>query len=445
VSEVTPARRCAYTVIRRVFEQGAYADRALHAETQKAGLSGRERALATTLAFGTVQRRGTLDHLLAGMVNRSVERLDPDVLAALRLGAYQLLYLDGVADHAAVQQSVELAKRAGKRGGHGLVNAVLRRLAREGPALLAGLDDRTPRDAAVKHSVPAWLAEMWWEQLGEERARSLLAAINEPAENAVRANRLLVTEHELRLALAARGVRAEPAPWPPDCLVVSGRFDAHGSDLWRNGAFTPQSRGAALAGHLLAPQPGERVLDLCAAPGGKTTHIAALMEGRGEVVAVERRPRRAEALRRNVARVRAGNVTVETADARTGTWSGFDRVLVDPPCSNLGTLRSRPDARWRASPQGISEVCAEQARILDVAVRSVGVGGIVLYCTCTISMRENAENIDALLARRDDVVVDDLTAEHPGLAHPAGGPHLQVLPDRDGTEGFFFARLRRTA
>ncbi|MDE3070587.1 MAG: RsmD family RNA methyltransferase, partial [Acidobacteriota bacterium] len=344
--------------MRRVFERGAYADRALHAEA--GGLDGRDRALAMRLAFGTVQRKGTLDHLIEMLAERPPERIDPAVLAALRLGLYELLFLHGAPDRAVVSDAVELAKAAGgaagsatragpaRSGAHTLVNAVLRRAGREGGALLAALEDSTPRGAAVAHSHPEWIAELFWDELGGAAARELMAANNRPAELALRANTLRTDAGALAERLARElGLECGRDEEIPDAIVVSGPLAAHDSRAWREGLFVAQSRAAMLVGHALGPRPGERVLDLCAAPGGKTTHAAALMEGRGEVVALERDPRRAAALRREVARLGAGNVTVEVGDARSACPRGgrFDRVLLDPPCSGLGTLQGHPDLR----------------------------------------------------------------------------------------------------
>jgi 16S rRNA (cytosine967-C5)-methyltransferase len=292
---VAPARRVAYAVVRRVFEEGAYADRALHAEADRVGVDARDRALATRLAYGTVQRRATLDHLIAALADRSVKRLGPEVLAALRLGLFQLLLLDGIADHAAVDQSVELAKAAGG-GGHRLVNAVLRRATREGPGLLAAMGDATPAAAATLHSHPEWIVRLWWEELGPDAARALLARDNEPAEAAVRVNSLVAAPGEVAAALP---VPSRPAEGIPEGLVLEAPFDLHGSELWAEGALMGQSRASMLVARVLDPQPGERVLDLCAAPGGKTTHLAALTDDRAAIVAVERHPGRAAALRAN--------------------------------------------------------------------------------------------------------------------------------------------------
>ncbi len=422
---VSAARACAYAVVRRVFEQDAYADRALHAEARARRLDGRDRAFAMALVYGTVQRKATLDHVAAALTGRSPARLDAPILAALRLGLMQILLMDGVADHAAVNESVELAKRHA-RGGSGLVNAVLRRALREGRSLLDALDDETPAHAAVLHSVPVWLAELWWSELGPERARALLAAVNEPPESAVRVNTLVGSVGEVADGL---GVAWHAAPGIPEGLVLDAPFDAFASPGWARGELMPQSRASMTVSRMLAPEPGQRVLDLCAAPGAKTTHLAALTGDAGELVAVERHPGRADALRATLARMHVHGATVETTDAaapRPGP--GFDRVLVDPPCSGLGTLQSRPDLRWRTSRERIADLAGHQARILAAGAAATAPDGTLVYSVCTISRAES------------DAVVDGFLSAHPGWVTE---PPLRLAPDTDATDGFFIARLRR--
>jgi 16S rRNA (cytosine967-C5)-methyltransferase len=392
LATLSPARRAAHAVVLRTLSEGAYADRALHGEAR--GLEPRDRALAKQLAFGTVQRRLTLDHVIAAHVDRD---LDPGVRAALQLGLFQLMFLDGVAAHAAIGEAVELAKPS---PGHRLVNAVLRRLQRDGVELPS---DATPEGAAIRHSHPRWIVDLWWDWLGPDATRALLAADNEPAELALRVN-----------ALVDYDLDDVPGRREGEAIVVDGPFDALAHPGYAAGAFTPQSRASQLVAPALAPAPGERVLDLCAAPGGKTTHLAALMEGTGEVVAVERNPQRARALQATAARLRAPNVTVVTADANDYDGAGrFDRVLLDPPCSGLGTLRSHPDLRWRTSPEAVERLAAEQDVLLASARRALAPGGALVYSVCTLSPREERLVTDAV---------------------------QRTFPHLDGTDGFYIAR-----
>jgi 16S rRNA (cytosine967-C5)-methyltransferase len=389
---VTPARRAAYAVVRRVIVEGAWADRALHGEARD--LEPRERALAKQLAFGTVQRRLTLDHVIDA---RTKGHLEPGVRAALQLGLFQLLFLDRVAEHAAIAEAVELAKPS---PGHRVVNAVLRRVQREGVALP---EDTTIAGAAIRHSHPEWLVGLWWDALGADETRALLAANNEPAELALRVNTLV--EFDLSDI---------PGRREGETIVVEGPFDALGHPGYAAGAFTPQSRASQTVARVVDPQPGERVLDLCAAPGGKTTHLAALMGGAGAIVAVERHPRRASALRSTAARMHADSVRVVTADAKAFTDpDGFDRVLLDPPCSGLGTLQSHPDLRWRMTPAGIGQLAEEQDALLAAARRALRPGGVLVYSVCTISPAE-----------------ERLRVPEP----------IRTWPHRDGTDGFYIAR-----
>jgi len=416
-TRVTLARQVAFRVVRRVFEQGAYADRALHGEAR--GLQRRDRAFAQQLAFGTVQRKASLDFLVEALA-RPVRTLDAPVLAALRLGLYQLAFLDGVPEHAAINESVELAKGHAAKGGHKLVNAVLRRAANERPPLPS---DATPEGAAIAHSVPRWIVEAWWERFGAQDTLALLEASNRPAELALRANPLRgATRDDV---LDALDVPARPAPDPelPEALVVDGPLELHAHPMWADGRVTAQSRASMLVARALDPRPGDRVLDLCAAPGGKTTHLAALMGDEGEVVAVDRHPVRAAALERTCARLGATCARVEVADATRPRAAGdsFDRVLVDPPCSGLGTLQAHPDLRWRATPEGMRRLAREQERILDVAHRALRPGGRIVYATCTLSTAENA----AVIGRSGLTVT---------------GARV-TLPSRDGTDGFEIAVL----
>lgn len=395
-STVSPARAAAYAVVRRVLEQDAYADRALQTEAEK--LDPRERGLAKQLAFGAVQRRGTLDWVITRLAPG--KPLDPEVRAALHIGLYEHLFLN-TADHAAIDQAVELAK---PNYGFKLVNAILRRLQREGIELPP---DDTIAGAAVHHSHPQWLVMLWWKQLGPEAARALMAANNEPAELALRVNTLAEVDEDA----------LPPGRREGDALVVEGPFDVAGSPLFGAGVITPQSRAAQRVAPFLDPQPGERVLDLCAAPGGKTTHLAALMQGQGELVAVERHAGRARALGAACARMHAKNVEVVTGDAKHFTTGrAFDRVLVDPPCSGLGTLRTHPDLRWKMTAEAIDGLVAVQDAILVAARAALRPGGTLVYATCTISDAE-----DRLEAAPED--------------------RFRTLPHVDGTDGFSVARI----
>jgi 16S rRNA (cytosine967-C5)-methyltransferase len=415
-------------VLQRTFGEGAYADRAFRAEAERAGLDARDRAFAQRLTYGAIQNRRTLDYVIVALSSRGAGSIDLPLLNALRLGIYQVALLDGVPDHAAVGQTVGLAKHHG-HGGHRLVNAVMRRATREASDLISQLTDNTPAEAAVLHSHPEWVVRMWWDALGPAETIALLERDNAPAENAVRANELVVTAGEVAQELAEQGVESHPADDIPEGLVLSGQFDVHGSNLFKQGAIMPQSRASMLVARAVDPQPGERVLDLCAAPGAKTTHLAALLANDGEVVAVEKHGGRAKALSENCDRLGATCVSVSEEDA-ADVEGEFDRVLLDPPCSDLGTLQSRPDVRWKKDEEAVTRLAAEQSSLLDAAANCVRPGGTLVYSTCTISPEENERQIDRFLERHADFQEER---------------RMQLFPHRHGTDGFFIARLARAA
>jgi 16S rRNA (cytosine967-C5)-methyltransferase len=396
------AREAAYQVVLRVFEDDAYADRVLRSAAE--GLDSRDRALAQRLAFGTVQRVRTLDHAITTLGKRPVRKLDPPVRAALRLGAYQLGFTE-IATHAAVNETVELVRRARLERAVAFTNAVMRRLSEGIEPLLASLTEATPTDAALKHSYPDWVAELWWEELGQEDALALMRAQNEPPERVVRINRR-----------KSGDVPGRPDPDLPDALHVE-RVD---EEALAAGLVWPQSRGSQLAGLVVGSRPGERTLDLCAAPGGKATQLE------GEVVAVELHPGRARELEENCRLLGADNVTVVNADATKlpPELTGFDRVLVDAPCSGLGVLAARPDLRWRAEP--LPDL---QLELLRVAAERVKPGGTIVYSVCTINSEENEAVVEA-----SGLKIEPLGDEWPQFRHPRQPEFLLAT-------GFFIARL----
>ena len=407
------AREAAYEVVRRVFEEGAYADRAFRSAASR--LNPRDRAFAMQLAYGTVQRVRTLDHAIETLARRRIATLDAPVRTALRLAAYQLAYMGAVPAHAAANESVELVRRAGLERAVPFANAVVRKLATGIVALVAALPEETPAEAALRHSYPDWVAEVWWRDHGREAAIALMQAQNEPLETVV------------RVTGRAPELPGERDPALPRAL----RVDAVPTEWIDEGLVWPQSRGSQLAGLAVGAGGGERVLDLCAAPGGKATQLAELA---AEVVAVEKHPGRARELEANLRRLRVTNVTVVCADALSlaDDLGAFDRVLVDAPCSGLGVLAGRPDLRWRARP--LPEL---QLALLRAAVRHAKPGGTVTFAVCTLNREENEDVVDRLGAE-----VDDLGREWPAYRHPHRPSFLLTTPHLHRTSGFFIARIR---
>jgi 16S rRNA (cytosine967-C5)-methyltransferase len=389
---ITPARRAAYEVLLRVYEQDAYADRAFRSAAE--GLDERERAFAQRLAYGSVQRVRTLDYAVETLGRRPVRKLDPPVRAALRLGAYQLGYTD-TAPHAAVNESVELVRGARLERAVPFANAVMRRLADGIRPLLDALPE-----GALKESYPDWIHDVFVRVLGKDGALALMRAMNEPLETVVRL------------------VSGDPPPGA-EATDVPGAFRLERVD---------ESLVTQLAGLCVGSRNGERVLDLCAAPGGKTGQL------RGEVTAVEIDPARARELRENLATMGRTDVTVVEADgtALPPQRVGFDRALVDAPCSGLGVLAQRPDLRWRATP--LPEL---QLALLRSAAERVRPGGTIVYSVCTLDPDECEAVVDAT-----GLPVLPLDDEWPAFVHPSRPEFLLTLPHVHGTSGFFVARLR---
>jgi 16S rRNA (cytosine967-C5)-methyltransferase len=405
---VGPARVAAFDVLLRVFEDDAYADRALRSAV--ASLDERDRSLAQRLSYGAVQRVRTLDHAIETLGRRRVARLDAPVRAALRLGAYQLAFVDGVARYAAVNESVELVRRARLERAVAFTNAVLRRLAEGIRPLVHSLPESTSAEAGLKHSYPDWIAETWWDELGPDGARALMRAQNEPAPTVLR--------------LVRGGIDGLPDPDVPGAWHVK-RID---EGALADGRVWPQSAASQLVGLAVGSRAGERTLDLCAAPGGKATMLA------GEVTAVEVNEARARELEATAQRLGVANVRVVVGDGRglPPALAGFDRALVDAPCSGLGVLNSRPDLRWRALP-----LPKLQLELLQAAAQRVRPGGTLVYSVCTINAEEGEAIVDASGLEVDLTLGD----EWPRFRHARRPEFLQTLPHVHGTAGFFVARL----
>jgi 16S rRNA (cytosine967-C5)-methyltransferase len=397
---VSPARASAYETVFRVFEQEAYADRALR--TAVASLDQRDRAFAQRLAYGTIQRVRILDYAIEQLGRRPVRKLDPPVRAALRLGAYELGFMQ-TPRHAAVNEAVELVRTAKLERAVAFTNAVLRRVADGIGALLESLPE-----GALKLSYPDWVEEVWTRDFGREQALALMRAQNEAPETVVRLIRGEIEGGPTDIPGAYRVARVDEG------ALAEGR-------IW------PQSRGSQLAGLVVGARAGERTLDLCAAPGGKATMLP------GDVTAVEKHPGRARELEENAARLGATNVRVVCADALElpPELRDYDRALVDAPCSGLGVLASRPDLRWRAEP--LPEL---QLALMGAAADRVRTGGTIVYSVCTLNADENEAIIDA-----SGLAPEPLDNEWPQFTHPKRPEFLLTRPDLHGTSGFFIARL----
>lgn len=449
---IAPARLAAYDILTAVSSGNADLPTAI-AFARATLQDDRDRALALDIATGVQRWRGALDHLIAAFSKRRIDRIDPEVVEILRLSAYQLLHLTRVPAAAVVDDAVNLTKRAGKKSAAGFVNAVLRTVSRRRrdlplpprPAEGAGRD-ATLDFLSITLSHPRWLAARWLERCGFEAAEAWLRFNNTPAPLTLRANRLRMGPEELTTRLAARGVRVRPGAFAPDALIVEEGYPFRGAGH-EEGWFVAQDEASQLVALAAHAEPGMLVLDACASPGGKTTAMAASMGGRGRIVASDLRDRRIQLLRSTVETSGARNVSVvQTNLLRPLPFARpFDLVVVDAPCSGLGTLRRDPDIRWRRSEHDLAALAAAELTMLRHAAEVVAPGGRLVYATCSGEPEENDGVADAFLAGRDDFVPVDARAVAPDLpaAVVDARGRLRTEPPRHGLDAFFAAVLRR--
>lgn len=446
------ARELALRALYRIEVEAAYASLALAGEFRRTPADRRERALATELTYGVSRRRNTLDHLVGRCSRRPVDGLTPWIRNVLRLGAYQIFYMDKIPPSAAVDEAVTLARRYGHAGTAALVNAVLRCLV---PSR-GQVEDSLPKPEAdpvaylsIAESHPEWLVRRWLARYGFADARGLMQYDNASPPVVVRANRLKVAPEALAARLAEEGVTAAPGRYLPEALRLEGPSAVEGLPSFRAGLFQVQDESSMLAAWVVDPQPGELVIDAAAAPGGKTTHLAERMGGRGRVIANDVHAGRLALVEENCRRLGIANVEPVAGDGRDlpARWEGqADRVLLDAPCSGLGVLNRRPDARWRKTEEQVAALPALQGELLAAAARCVRPGGVLVYSTCTTEPEENGGVCDRFLAAHPGFAPESLAPYLPApLAAEPGveGGRLQLLPFRHGVDGFFIARFRR--
>lgn len=440
-------RTLAFEIIDRVLNEDAYLHLLLRSSLAGSGLKENDRAFVTELATGTVRFRARLDHALSFFLDRPIDDVDPSVLDALRMGAYQILEMR-VAGHAAVYETVEVAKSRLGKGPSSFVNAVLRGLSREPGRVEWPEPDDTPRYISIVHSQPEWLVEKLIRDFGQERALSLCKASNRRPPLTVRVNTLMHPVESYAASLEERAFGFSPGRYLPEALT---NLHLPGSILlseWEGGHFVVQDESSMLVSRVLDPQPGELIVDACSAPGGKTTHIAQLTGDAAEILAVDNQARRLANLEKMVANLGLGSVRGRVADSRD--LDGLlerpaDRILVDAPCSGLGTLRRRPDIKWKRRPEDIRDMAETQSALLGAAAAALAPGGILVYSVCTLTPEETVELVEGFLDAHPG-----FTPEEPGPFCPRGAPQpqegpgfIQTFPDLHDIDGMFIARLRK--
>ncbi len=446
----TRARLLALRVLERVQRAGAYADLLLHSQLARSGLGPVDRAFATELVYGTLRWRGRIDYLLGRFLDRPLDRVEGIAATALRLGAYQILFNDRVPTSAAVDEAVRCARAAGAERVTGLVNAVLRKLSQHHASEpLPGLDSDPLGHLMHAQSLPAWIAARWLELYGPAEAAALAAACTETPPLTVRANPHHGELGELIEELRAAFPDAQPCRFARYGVVLGRRGNATALPSFLAGRFTVQDEASQLVIGLLDPQPGERVLDTCAAPGGKATAIAERVGMYGSVLALDRHAGRLDLVRRAARRLQLGRLECRAFDAtldlaELAPEGGFDRVLVDAPCSGLGSLRRNPDARWRVRPTDPARLAEVQKALLARASGVLRRGGALVYSTCTLLPEENEAVVESFLRESPQFVLTP-PSEAPEEVRELvdGRGYLRCWPHRHDTDGFFAARLER--
>jgi 16S rRNA (cytosine967-C5)-methyltransferase len=443
VSAVAPARAVAARVLERVDRDQAWADLTLDAELSRAALGTRDIGLATEIVYGTLRWQRYLDWILGPHSRRSLDALDARVRIALRMAAYQLVFLERVPSFAAVNDAVSLA-RGRKPGLAEYTNAVLRSFARRGAREREPALPRDPVDAlATRCSFPTWIAARWVTRYGAADAEALMRALNARPPVTLRANTLRLTREALAERLAAEDdVKSRPTPHAPEGLITARGGEPGAWRVFAEGACVAQDEASMLVARLLEPRPDETVADVCAAPGTKTTHLAQLMENRGRILAFDPQPARLTRVEEAVARLGVSIVQTVPTTAQDGARlraAACDAVLVDAPCSNLGVLRRNPDVKWRRRPEDLGAAAARQAEILAAAATMLKPGGRLVYATCSLEPEENEAVVEAFLREHSDFRLEP-PASFP-LALDDG--MLRLRPDRLDTDGFTAVRLRR--
>ena len=442
------SRALAVEILDAVERRKAYADILLDRTLRANALSAADRALLTEIVYGTLRWRGRIDAILAQVTREPPDKMDGYVRNLLRITLYQIFFLDKIPAYAAVNEAVEIAKRHAGRGAAGFVNAVARRSLREKERLATPDGGGDPvRRLTVAWSHPEWLVRRWLAVFGEETA-ALLQANNQAAPLIARANRLKISRTDLIRNFTTGGLDAAAAPHAPEAIALRGASAVERLPGFDQGLFFVQSEAAQLVSRLLDPKPGERVWDASAAPGGKATHIAELMEDRGEVVASDISARGVARIKENAARLGLRSIRSLVADATeelTGELARpYDRILADLPCTGFGTLRSHPEAKWLKTEADIRRLGDLQRKMLDRVARYLKPGGTLVYSTCTLTPEENEDVTEDFLDRHKEYILENAAEFLPAAARGmVRGKYFTSLPHRDDTDGFFAARMRK--
>jgi len=441
-------RRAAFDILLRIEKEKSFADILIDHELSKEIIKGADRGLLTELVYGVLRRQGTLDHIIGQFSKQRPEKLELFVLLLLRLGVYQSFFLDRVPVSAAVNETVNLAKDLAPRAA-GFINAILRSADRGRDGITYPDRAASPvQYLAARYSHPEWLTAQWCEQLGPDAAEELAAAMAEPPPFTIRTNTLRISREALMERLSQEGVTCSPTTWSPDGIRLNHSGAITRLPSFRDGLFTVQDESSQLAPLFLEPRKGERVLDACAAPGGKSTQIAQLMGNSGEIFACDVNQKKLRMIRETCDRLGIDSIRTFTMDATAPSNAikdtSFHRILVDAPCSGLGVIRRNPEGKWWKSPADLAQLAVTQLAILENLSKYLEPAGRLLYATCSTSRLENEEVVDAFLSRHPEFALEDLRPLFPSLA-PLFTERgcFRSWPHQHGMDGFFAARLKK--
>lgn len=440
--KIDRVRELAMQTILRVYGAGAYANVALAETLRAAQPTERDRRFLTELVYGVVKAGDTIDYMIGKYVS-DLRKAQPAIRTLLRLGFYQIFFMDKIPVSAACNTAVELAKKYGRRGAASFVNGVLRTALRE-PERAALPKGRDARSLALREQHPLWMTERWVRAYGYERAEALCRCNNTSAPLSVRTNTLRISRTQLIEKFEAAGVKAHTSAWVPEGVILRAHGALNVLAPLHEGLAQVQDESSMLVAHVLAPEPGMTVIDACAAPGGKTTHIAQRMENRGRILAFDIYEEKIRRIERNAKRLSISIIKAAVLDAReigAHYKEQADRVLVDAPCSGLGVLRRKPDARWRKSASDRKTLPPLQREILASAAQAVRKGGALVYSTCTMEDCENTAVVEHFLKTHPDFSLEETGAFLPGKKRAE--QMVQIMPETDGPDGFFIARMRR--
>ncbi|MFT4413514.1 16S rRNA (cytosine(967)-C(5))-methyltransferase RsmB [Fredinandcohnia humi] len=439
-------RNVALEILLQIEKNQAYSNLLLNKMIKKYEVKGKDIGLLTEIVYGTIQRRDTLDYFLAPFLNKS-KKLDLWVRILLRLSLYQMVYLDRVPERAIFFEAVEIAKKRGHRGTASLVNGVLRSIQREGVPSLEAIHDQVER-LAVETSHPLWLVKRWVEQIGIDETRKMCEINSTPPEQTARVNTLMANREEAIQKLQEEGIESTIGAVSEDAIkAVKGNLA--NSKAFEEGFFTIQDESSMLVARALGVIKGDRILDSCAAPGGKTTHIAELLQNSGEVHSLDLHEHKIKLINEQVARLKLSNVVTKALDSRNASKyfepESFDKILVDAPCSGFGVMRRKPDIKYSKQQIDSSRLASIQLEILTEVSSLLKKGGILVYSTCTIDSEENEGVIQSFLQNNKNFVLDnELINTLPKAVHPyVKNGQVQLFPHYFGTDGFFIARLRK--